>query len=160
MSILAVNTIQHTGGTAALTIDSAGRVQRPNTPHIFANGNNGAWVTITANDPMTWLTAEFSSGITFNSSTGNFSVPVSGVYFVTGSIYATGSGSKRIALLKNSSTLIANGHNDPANSDDGTITVSALASLTASDTFKFVLPYAHQVYQGPAHCYASAYLIN
>ena len=162
MSTLNVNTIANLTGTTAATIDSAGRILQPLKPHIFCQGNNNNWVTHTANDAMTWLTVQYSSGMAFTSSSGNFSGQVAGVYFVTGSIYATGAGSKRLSLMAgtNSGTLIANGHNDPTNSDDGTITVSAIVNLASSDTFKFVLPYAHQVYQGNAHCYASAYLIN
>ena len=46
-SELGVQTIQHTNGTDAMTIDSGGRVLTPQRPAFYAYGDDG-WTHLTA----------------------------------------------------------------------------------------------------------------
>ena len=88
-STLKVNTIAHSGGTTAMTIDSGGRMVQSNRPLFFANAKN------TANSSASWTTGgnsgnnftpiPFDTEIidrtnSFDPSTFKFTVPVAGDY--------------------------------------------------------------------------------
>ena len=79
MSILRVDTIQHSNGTAALTIDSSGRVLRSNIP-AFIVYNNGVSAIVGPNI-MTYNIERLDASNSMNISTGIFTAPVSGLYF-------------------------------------------------------------------------------
>jgi len=90
-SILGVETLQHTNGTTAATIDSGGRLIQSNRPLFHASAQN------TANSGVAWATGGTSSNNwtpipfdtevvdragNFNPSTFKFTVPVNGEYFL------------------------------------------------------------------------------
>jgi hypothetical protein len=78
MSTLKVNSIQHSTGTTALTLDSTGRVLKPNNPHIFGSvGNN----TTQNNSFASYMNVFSSTELTFSNS--RVTVPVAGVYMIT-----------------------------------------------------------------------------
>ncbi len=93
-SILGIDTIQHQSGTTAMTIDSTGRVfTNDNRPHVFGRGFGEV---TTATPTINSQTMDGSWGIHFNAdevtenqgshynnSTGLFSVPVTGLYYLT-----------------------------------------------------------------------------
>ncbi len=77
---LGVGTIKEaTGTTTAMTIDSSGRILTPARPafsgiHINSSGNTGLTGTVIMN------TASFNIGNHYDTSTGIFTVPVTGIY--------------------------------------------------------------------------------
>lgn len=75
MSTLKVDTIQHSGGTSGLTINSSGRVTTPNKIAFLAIGNNGNYVTTS---PVIPSLVKHNYGNGYNSSTGRFTVPSGG----------------------------------------------------------------------------------
>lgn len=87
MSTLKVDTIQHSGGTSGLTIDSSGRVSRNLIPswRVALNGDQSE---TTAN---TYITVEFNNSSTENCflaggctmASGVITVPIAGLYFFT-----------------------------------------------------------------------------
>lgn len=79
MSILRVDTIQHSNGTAALTIDSSGRVLRATVP-AFTVYNNGASAAASG-ATITYNTTRWNIGSSMNISTGLFTAPIAGFYF-------------------------------------------------------------------------------
>ena len=88
-STLKVNTIAHSGGTTAMTIDSGGRMVQSNRPLFFANAHNTAnsrakWSTggTSANNftPMPFDTEIIDRTNSFDPSTFKFTVPVAGDY--------------------------------------------------------------------------------
>ena len=87
-STLKVNTIQHTGGTSAVSIDSAGQVSLPNTTMIQQwqltsdNGANDATLTPFA---LSTLSTQTNSmvGPSMTHSSGVFTFPKTGLYRVT-----------------------------------------------------------------------------
>jgi hypothetical protein len=88
-SILGVDTIQHTGGTTGLTIDSSGRVLMPSKPAIFVHGPNNANITWANATALTFSTAAgsaYQNEITLVNGT-KLTVPVAGVYFMSSTVY-------------------------------------------------------------------------
>ena len=87
-SIINVDQIGHsTSGTTALTIDSSGRVLLPAIP--FIKMDVSAAITVNASSsgqPTPFNNVLSSRGITLNTSTYKFQVPVTGLYHLSGSV--------------------------------------------------------------------------
>ena len=81
-SILKVDTIQNTGGTTGLTIDSSGRALQPTKPSFFAHrGGQGTQSLSSGAFTLAQLNlVEHNIGGHYNTSTYKFTCPVSGVY--------------------------------------------------------------------------------
>ena len=80
-SELGVQTIQHTNGTDALTIGSDGSVLTPNRPAF------SAWLDVTqtglginTHNTVVYDTVDFDTTSSFNTSTGVYTAPVTGIY--------------------------------------------------------------------------------
>ena len=78
-SILKVDQINdRTNNNKAIEVDGSGRVFTPARPCFSVRGNNGAYVTTS---PISdWDTPIINVGNGFNASTGEFTVPVAGIY--------------------------------------------------------------------------------
>jgi len=71
-STLKVNTIQHTGGTSAMTVDSGGRILQPEKPHFHVtktDGHIGASTTVIYNNVIR------DTESAYNTSTGKYTIP-------------------------------------------------------------------------------------
>ena len=80
-----LNTIKHTGGTTAMTIDSAGRVLTPTRPMFEVGKNAGQAVASSTITKVTWETEAYDVGSNFASD--KFTAPIAGKYFM--SVYLT-----------------------------------------------------------------------
>ena len=78
-SILGVETLQHTNGTTAATIDSTGRILTPARPAFHAryssSGTEGVQGDIVFNEE------DFDIGSNYDTSNGRFTAPVAGIYY-------------------------------------------------------------------------------
>jgi len=88
-STLKVNTIAHSGGTNALTVDSSGRVGRPKVPSwLFNTGDaHGAMSGGTAYNPLQWnqrqVDTDGAGGTMIKGGTNHtIVIPVTGIYWV------------------------------------------------------------------------------
>ena len=88
-STLKVNTIAHSGGTNAMTIDSSGNVNFPQrvtigvTPYAFVGfPNTDSYVAKTANAVVDFSHAFVNDGNHYDTSTYKFTCPVAGLYRV------------------------------------------------------------------------------
>lgn len=161
------NTINHTNGTNALLIDSAGRVTRPNIPAIALDGSNSAGINFTANAQVltsTYFSNQISKGgMTWDSVNGRISVPVAGYYYFSVFVYAQPSntnGNGRFIVRRNNTTnLIVL---QTGNGVDGLASGSVLVNMAASDYINmyadsFDLPAA---FMGTSHSRAQLFLVG
>jgi hypothetical protein len=77
-NILQSGAIQHTNGTVAITIDSSGRLLRPQSPafHAFNGALSGG-----AESVIQFTTVGVNNGSNYNTGTYRFTAPVAGNYF-------------------------------------------------------------------------------
>ena len=79
-SEIGVQTIQHTNGTDAMTIDSSGRVLTPARPAFYATRTSN-WNDISsAIQTIPFDTENFDVGSNYNTSNYKFTAPVTGIY--------------------------------------------------------------------------------
>ena len=147
-STLKVNTIQHTGGTTGLTIDSSGRVFQPAKPawRIGRGSNLDVTSGQAANTVINFdLTSDTSrrfftqGGITVSS--GVATVPVSGLYHVGTAIRFDniGGGYTVVSIRMNNDTDSGTGtYNIKGTTDTNyfTLTESSVFDLNANDQVK------------------------
>ena len=81
-------TIKSSGGTTAMTIDSSGRVVQPQKPYLFAQvqGSNAAITPTGFTGKIPYNSALASSGISLDTSTSLFTVPVTGLYQINAAV--------------------------------------------------------------------------
>ena len=102
-SILKVDTIQNTGGTTGLTIDSSGSVL-PKTPTFSALTSGSVTVSSGYSDTkLTFDTEEWDVGGYFDTSTHRYTPLVAGYYLVTVSAGLTSTTPVRTKIYKNGS---------------------------------------------------------
>ena len=127
-----------TGGHGAtsekMKIDSAGRVTIPNQPAIYLDGNNPNWATQALGTTIKDFSVSFSRGnMSWDSSTGRITVPVSGYYYLHFQAYHATSSTGRVFIRKNgNSQVLAQFGSMPG---DQTKVVSAIISASANDYF-------------------------
>ena len=172
MSNLLVQNIKHTNNTTAISVDSSGRVTFPAKTFISFQGTRDANVDI-ANDEIFGATndgqAAFSisgslgagsSGITYNSATGVFTVPVDGFYHVGFTFYYNQSQTlnTRVQMYVDG-ILHAMGHSDIT---VGTISLNHALVLSANDEIHFQNDSggARTIYEGAAHQFGFIYLVG
>ena len=80
-SILNVDKIRATGSTTdGLTVDSSGRVLTPARPAFHAFPTNGVTTLSTGINTLVCGSTNFNQGNHYSTSTGKFTVPISGMY--------------------------------------------------------------------------------
>tara|TARA_A100001035_G_scaffold267067_1_gene250675 strand:- start:473 stop:961 length:489 start_codon:yes stop_codon:yes gene_type:complete len=133
-STLKVNTIAHSGGTNAMTIDSAGRIFQPTKPFISLLRNVDA--DYTAGTVVNGYRIADSRGITYNDTTGIMTVPVAGLYM----IYICGiiNSSAGIFLEIEGVTIHRIIYNQESSGDWDSVSGQHLVQLNANDEIRFV----------------------
>ena len=95
MSKLSVNTIAHTGGTTAQTIDSTGRILTPARPafraYLSSNLSGDAdWTYSNTPKVLTFDTESYDIGGDYDTGNGKFIVPITGLYHFDIAVYVSG----------------------------------------------------------------------
>lgn len=161
-SILGVETLQHTNGTTALTVDSSGRVFKPATPAFHAYADDGAYIT-TAVVPFDNTTINIGSS--FDTTNYKYVVPVTGNYFIAVHIGIArddaASGESLNVELKNGSTRIQRGYFEEASSTGyNNVSFSAIHALTAGDELTVAASGGADYFAVAADAIFSGYLIG
>ena len=149
MSKLSVNTIAHTGGTTAMTVDSSGRILKPALPAFRVGLVNSQSETSTD----TFETVEWDEGTTsesdfcftqggFSWNNGVVTVPVAGIYSfsmalridnVNGQYYVVGRITKNNDNASNKELYVIDGQADPNYIN---LTGTTLYKLAAGDNIR------------------------
>jgi len=86
-SELHVDSIKHSGGTSAITIDSSGRVLTPARPHcfvVFDSAQTGGYTTVSTGSVLPFASVKVNvGGGTYDTSNYRYTVPITGMYQVT-----------------------------------------------------------------------------
>lgn len=147
-SVIKVDNIQSSGGTAALSIDSSGRVTMANTTQIdmwrlnASFGTNGATITGWEQPDSSW---EATVGSSMSESSGIFTFPNTGLYRISGTFFlALVSGDTSAAVLLYVSTDSGSNYDIAAQCVEsyGTNTSAAfqtLMNVTDASTFRVKL---------------------
>ena len=163
-SILKVDSIQNSAGTAAMTIDDSGRVLQPAKPAILCMGNNSNNVSVGANTILPPASYETSingfaqGGMTYNNTNGEITVPVDGVYFVSGQIYNNTSNTSGRITIRLNGTNVALGHMNTGQLS--TVSTQIILNLNADDKITFINSIATTLFFGSIHTFLQAYLIG
>ena len=123
-STLKVNTIAHSGGTNAMTIDSSGRLLTPARPSFRAHlSANGAWTDIThsGNYAVVFDAEKYDVGGNYSTSTGRFTVPITGTYYFAARCYLHSNQGTRWLTIAKGTTNPAAGGNPANDTSDKTI---------------------------------------
>ena len=170
-SVLKVENISHTNGTAAMTIDSSGRILMPARPALFAQGNTEGDVTYANNADVAFATSginrgEFEQGGMTLVSNTRFTAPVTGLYWFQAQVYKNeNAAGRRFQVALNGSfnpSTTGGGLVHENTSAPRTMSVGLILSLTANDyvTFRNATGSNVVIYNGANHTFASMYLIG
>jgi len=163
-SILKVENISHTNGTAAMTIDDSGRVLQPAKPAILCMGNNGNNVSVgnfTILPPANFETSTngfAQGGMSYNNTNGEITVPVDGVYSIYGQLYNNASSNDARIIIRVNGTDKALGH--IGSGQIATAATQIVLNLSADDKITFINRNATSVFMGASHTFLQAYLIG
>ncbi len=115
-SVLKVDSIQHSNGTAAITIDSSGRINTPNQPIFQVVGNNDNYVTTS---PVPFPIVQIDNASGFNTSTNIYTIPKAGKWQLTSNlgIVRLGSSDQLINYIYKGSTSLGYSYNDTSTSE-------------------------------------------
>ena len=141
-SILNVDQINNAAGTTALSIDSSGRITKPQQIAFLATNNSGTHTT-NVGAVLDFNRVKINQGNHYNSSTYTFTAPVAGLYNLYFQVYAHGSTAKSIVYQKNGSDYyvedVALGHQGNVNIGDATIVSNILLDLAVNDEIRLAV---------------------
>ena len=100
-SIIKVNNIQNSSGTSALTIDSSGRVTRPQLIAFTAYSNSNSSVSVSVGNKVPYDAVTLNKGNAYDASTYVFTAPVAGVYWFSYSVWNNTSNTGRTGFYVN-----------------------------------------------------------
>ena len=133
-STLKVNTIQHTGGTTGLTIDSSGRILTPARPMFYATGPIGSPPSGVASDnDIVFPNTDFNVGNHYNTSTGKFTAPIAGFYQFHTSVMGDSSSARMMLRIFLNGSNHAQGSSSSASNGYQDSKVSVLMQLSQND---------------------------
>ena len=137
-----VANLKSSGGTTAMTIDSGGRVLQPTKPVFHATSTSSGF---THNQTLVFNTAHLNVGSGYNTSTGKFTAPITGVYFFYHHNIGTSTSTVlRVKVYYNDSIFdtfkqIATRQDTSTGNDYAEGIINFVVSLNANDTIHLFL---------------------
>ncbi len=157
MSTVKLRKISSLEGTAAMTIDSSGRILTPARPsfHVATTATQDATTIVN------WNTEIFDIGGNFNTTSNMFVAPIAGVYCFNCTALQAGNGAQMtISIRKNSSAtgrFLA--RTDGDSGEHHGCSVTALFNLVAGDTVEVYL-HAGRIYGDVQFTNFTGYLVG
>ena len=139
------DTIKHSGGTTAMTIDSTGRVLTPARPAFNAHRETGSNIS-SGTFVFNSITVNIGGG--FNTSTGKFTAPVGGTYFFSTNCLTSSNASANDLQIRVDDTNIAQSRADVGSAAHNTVSVSVIATLTANQVVEVFVAGGGGFYSG------------
>lgn len=131
-SILKVDTIQNTAGTSGLTIDSSGRVLKPNIPYGQFSGPNSDTTGGNVINMAAYIIT--GGGMTADTSNNRMIVPVAGLYVVGfNQLVSNDTNYVSVRIRKNGSDVLGSRIQSAQNHNYGAISGHRLIELAAND---------------------------
>jgi hypothetical protein len=147
------------GSTPYFQINTSGHVQKPYQPAIWLDGNYGGWVNEGSNvTAKRFNVVESRGGISWDAGTGRVTVPVSGWYSASWTIYLQAYQSSRRYIRRNG-TARAMFHYYPYGSDCQSV-MTAIFYCAANDYIDFLLEYGSSIFWGSNHSYANVQFLG
>ena len=154
-SIIGVETLQHTNGTEAATIDSSGRILQPAKPAFSATTTTG---TNQTSGVINYNKEIFDIGGNYNPTDKAFTCPVDGVYSFSFAYYCLVDANTCRAALHKNGTLYMYGHRVEGNlNENGTTTI--ILECSANDVID-IRHESGEVHVNTNYTHFSGYLIG
>lgn len=153
MSTLIVDNIKNTSDVSVMTVNSSGYANYPAKPIIA--GRMGSIAAITTAQKIPFDEFYVQRGITYDSGTRRFTVPVSGIYRITWDVFFnSGTAASRAFVVRNADTPTYTGTGYLGQSFSGGTTaevnpINVVAELNANDYIVFYL-HTGQIYNATA----------
>ena len=152
------DTIKHSGGTSAMTIDSSGRVSKSVVPAFFVYNSTNNWISnVSVGTLIQFNTAKFNLGNHFNLSTYKFTAPIAGLYQFNVRMYVNNDAGDNAWGITINDTIYNHDNAayplfgnlvSPGNGNDQGANGSHLLNLSASDTVSCISMNASTDYFG------------
>ena len=139
-SILKVDTIQTTGGTTAMTIDSSGTVLNPNAVGWFVYKTSSQTAS-SGYEVISWQGVRLNQGSGFQTSGGNvnkFVAPVDGLYTCSATFLSTNDTNYHDILLYYNSVAHVRTRNSPTSGHE-TYNLNWVGEMSANDTLHLAI---------------------
>lgn len=146
-SILKVDTIQNTGGTTGLTIDSSGRVLKSNIPYGQFSGPSSDTSGAAVIDISEYLIT--GGGMTADTVNNRMIVPVTGLYVVGfNQLVANDSNYVSVRIRKNGSDVSGSRIQSAQNHQYGAISGHRIIELAVNDYIEWYVLSGSTIYGG------------
>ena len=126
------DTIKHSGGTTAMTIDSTGRVLTPARPAFLAKKLGGS--NVSSGSTVDFETIVINIGNGYSNSTYKFTAPVAGLYQLQTQCLSTNNSSANDIDMYIDSSLYQRVRQDVSAAAHNTLNISTIANLSVGNT--------------------------
>jgi len=133
-SILKVDQIQNSNGTAGLTINTNGYVIMPQRPAFFARAGTAYSQTGTIKYNNVTGVGCFNQGGHFSTATHKFTAPCDGIYTFSNQVYAEGANQTNLYFYLNNDVIAGQQQNQAADDQYEGIMLTATVKMSAGDT--------------------------